>query len=217
MASNLTLRKKSTLWFFVKNVQKTQKSSKMRKVRSLFSHFQNHNNAPDIFNHFSVLNVTFTHFFEAVKLQYTILTIFRPIKLAKTCQPQSTGILAFLRVGNFGNEKCAKHVCKNTGHFLRVFYVQNVFITPLYGLRAFLHFAKFDFEPLGVYDQNYEFFQGIIPDNFGSGSNFVLLAAILKTRKYVIFVFFVIKMGTNCGRFWPFWDLAISGLIFLSF
>ena len=92
-----------------------------------------------------------------------------------------------------------------------------MFITPLYGLRAILHFAKFDFEPLGAHDQNYEFFQGIIPDNFGSGSNFVLLAAILKTRKYVIFVFFNEKMATNCGRFWPFSDLAISVLIFLSF
>ena len=87
----------------MKNGEKCQKSPKMRKVRSLFSHFRNHNNAPDIFSYFSVLNVTFTRFFEAVELQYAILTIFRPIKLAKMCQPQSTGILTFLEVGNFMN------------------------------------------------------------------------------------------------------------------
>ena len=189
----------------------------MRKVRSLFSHFRNRNNAPDIFNYFSVLNVTFTHFSKAVELQYAILTIFRPIKLAKTCQPQSTGILTFLDVGNLGFGKCAKAVIKFTDGFKNTFQGQNVFITPLYGLRAILHFAKFDFEPLRASDQNYEFFQGIIPDNFGSGSNFVLLAAIFKTRKYVIFVFFHEKMGTCIGRFWPFGDLAISGLIFLLF
>ena len=121
MASNLTLRKKSTLWFLMKNVQKTQKSPKMRKVRSLFSHFRNHKNAPDIFSYFSVLNVTFTHFFEAVELQYAIFTFFRPIKLAKTCQLQSTGILTFLEVGNFVNEKCAKAVVKFTDGFKNTF------------------------------------------------------------------------------------------------
>ena len=93
----------------------------MRKVRSLFSHFRNPNNATDIFSCFSVLNVTFTHFFEAVELQYVIFTIFRPIKLAKTCQHQSTGILTFLEVGNFGNGKCAKAVIKFTDGFKNTF------------------------------------------------------------------------------------------------
>ena len=176
----------------------------MRKVRSLFSHFRNHKNAPDIFSYFSVLNVTFTHFFEAVELQYAIFTFFRPIKLAKTCQPQSTGILTFLRVVNFGNEKCAKTVLKFTGHFLRIFYVQNVFITPLYGLRAILHFQKVELKPLGAYDQNYEFFHGIIFHNFGSRSNFGLLAPVFKTRKYVIFVFFTKKWALILAGFGHF-------------
>ena len=189
----------------------------MRKVRSLFSHFRNRNNAPDIFNYFSVLNVTFTHFFEAVKLQYAILVIFRPIKLAKTCQPQSTGILTFLRVGNFTNEKCAKTVLKFTGHFLAVFYVQNVFKTPLYGLRAILHFQKVELKPLGANDQNYEFFQGIIFHNFGSQPNFGLLAPVFKTRKYVIFTFFTKKWALILADFGHFGIWQFRGPLFSCF